>query len=132
MSIPDARVARFRDDLALQFGLPEEIVLDNRPEGTGKAMVDRSERPRVRLRLIEPGRPVLTAFVESFDGTVRDERLDPHRFRSHRHAREEIDRWRHRSNAERPRSALGHYPQRRSRPKPPRQRLSALAVSTLS
>ena len=35
--IPGARVARFLDDLALRFGLPEEITLDNEPKGTSKA-----------------------------------------------------------------------------------------------
>ena len=34
VSIPGARVARFLDDVALRVGLPEEIILDNGPEGT--------------------------------------------------------------------------------------------------
>ncbi len=75
VSIPGARVARFLDDLALRFGLPEEIVLDNGPEGTSKAMFDWSERTGVRLRFIEPGKPVQNAFVESFNGKFRDECL---------------------------------------------------------
>ena len=58
VSIPDARVARFFDDLILRFGLPEEIILNNGPEGTIKAMFDWSERTSVRLRFIEPGKPV--------------------------------------------------------------------------
>ncbi|MEM9048553.1 MAG: transposase family protein [Pseudomonadota bacterium] len=32
VSIPGARVARFLDQLALRFGLPEEIILDNGPQ----------------------------------------------------------------------------------------------------
>ena len=54
VSIPGARVARFLDDLALRNGLPEEIILDNGPEGTSKAMFDWSQRTGVRLRFIEP------------------------------------------------------------------------------
>ncbi|MEL6451612.1 MAG: IS3 family transposase [Pseudomonadota bacterium] len=38
VSIPGARVARFLDDLAQRVGLPEEIIRDNGPEGTSKAM----------------------------------------------------------------------------------------------
>jgi putative transposase len=60
LSISGARMARFLDELALRFGLPEEIVLDNGPEGTSKAMLNWSERTGVRLRFIEPGKPVET------------------------------------------------------------------------
>jgi putative transposase len=108
VSISGARVARYLDDLALLHGLPEEIVLDNGPEGTSRAMFDWSERTGVRLRFIEPGKPVQNAFVESLNGKLRDECLNLHWFRSLRHAREEIERWRHHYNTERPHSALGY------------------------
>ena len=85
VSISGARVARHLDDLALLHGLPEEIVLDNGPEGTSRAMFDWSERTGVRLRFIEPGKPVQNAFVESLNGKLRDECLNLHWFRSLRH-----------------------------------------------
>jgi putative transposase len=108
VSISGARVARYLDDLALLHGLPEEIILDNGPEGTSRAMFDWSERTGVRLRFIEPGKPVQNAFVESLNGKLRDECLNLHWFRSLRHAREEIERWRRHYNTERPHSALGY------------------------
>ena len=40
VSITGARLARYLDDLALLHGLPEEIILDNGPEGTSRAMFD--------------------------------------------------------------------------------------------
>ena len=89
-------------------GLPEEIVLDNGPEGTSRAMFDWSERTGVRLRFIEPGKPVQNAFVESFNGKLRDECLNLHWFRSLHHARVEIAAWRHHYNTVRPHSALGY------------------------
>ena len=98
VSISGARVARHLDDLALLHGLPEEIVLDNGPEGTSRAMFDWSERTGVRLRFIEPGKPVQNAFVESLHGKLRDECVNQHWFRSLRHAREEIERWRQHYN----------------------------------
>ncbi len=70
--------------------------------------VDWSERTGVRLRFIEPGKPVQNAFVESLNGKLRDECLNLHWFRSLRHAREEIERWRCHYNTERPHSALGY------------------------
>ncbi len=91
VSISGARVARYLDDLALLHGLPEEIVIDNGPEGTSRAMFEWSERSGVRLRFIEPGKPVQNAFVESLNGKLRDECLNLHWFRSLRHARRSND-----------------------------------------
>jgi len=108
LSISGARVARYLDELGERLGLPEEIVLDNGPEGTSRAMFDWSERTGVRLRFIEPGKPVQNAFVESFNGKLRDECLNLHWFRSLRHARDEIGAWRRHYNVERPHSALGY------------------------
>jgi putative transposase len=87
LSISRARVARYLDELAGHLGLPGEIVLDNGPEGTSRGF-GWSERTGVRLRFIEPGKPVQNAFVESFNGKLRDERLNLHWFRSLRHARD--------------------------------------------
>jgi putative transposase len=71
-------------------------------------MFDWSERTGVRLRFIEPGKPVQNAYVESFNGKFRDECLNLHWFRSLRHVREDIGRWRHHYNTQRPHSALGY------------------------
>jgi putative transposase len=49
---------------------------------------------------------VQNAFVESFNGRMRDECLNLHWFRSLRHARDEITEWRHHYNVKRPHSAL--------------------------
>jgi putative transposase len=108
VSISGARLARFLDELAWRQGLPEEIVLDNGPEGTSQAMFAWSERTGVRLRFIEPGKPVQNAFVESFNGRLRDECLNQHWFRSLGHARAEIGAWRQHYNTSRPHSALGY------------------------
>ncbi len=132
VSISGARVARFLDDLALRFGLLEEIILDNGPEGTSKAMFDWSEPTRIRLRFIEPGKPVQNAFVESFNGKFRDECLNLHWCQSLRHAREEISRWRHHYNTVRPHSALGYLSPTEFLTKTTAQALETLAVSTLS
>lgn len=108
VSIPGARLARFLDELGQRHGLPEEIILDNGPEGTSRAMFEWSERTGVVLRFIEPGKPVQNAFVESFNGRFRDECLNQHWFRSIRDARERIEAWRRHYNTERPHSALGY------------------------
>lgn len=108
LSISGARLARYLDDLALLVGLPEEIVLDNGPEGTSRAMFEWSEKTNVRLRFIEPGKPVQNAFVGSFNSRFRDECLNQHWFKSLRHARQIITEWRNHYNTQRPHSALGY------------------------
>lgn len=93
-------------------------------------MFDWSERTGVRLRFIEPGKPVQNAFVESLNGKLRDERLNLHWFQSLRHAREEIAAWRNHDNTEPPHSALGYLSPRAFlslSPAPPLEPLTASA-----
>ena len=47
------------------------------------------------------------AYIESFNGRLRDECLNEHWFPSLLHARSEIERWRREYNEERPKKGLG-------------------------
>ena len=64
-------------------------------------------RNGVALRLIEPGKPNQNAYVESFNGRLRDECLNEHWFTSLAHARAVIETWRREYNEERPKRVLG-------------------------
>jgi putative transposase len=108
-SISGLRVARVLDRVIAGRGAqPEEIVLDNGPELTGKALDQWAYARGVRLRFIEPGKPVQNAFIESFNGRLRDECLNEHWFTSLRDARQKIEAWRLEYNRERPHSSLGN------------------------
>ena len=61
---------------------------------------------RVTLRLIEPGKPNQNAYIESFNGRLRDECLNEHWFVSLAHAQTVIEAWRREYNEERPKKAL--------------------------
>jgi putative transposase len=76
-AIGGARVVRLLDELACRHGRPEEIVMDNGPELTGRALFAWSARTGVRLPFIQPGKPIQNASVESFIGRLRDECLKP-------------------------------------------------------
>lgn len=104
-SISGLRLARFLDELA-EF--PGEIVMDNGPELTSKALFLWSEQTGVRLRFIDPGKPIQNAFVESFNGRFRDSCLNEHWFVSLADARETIEKWRQHYNRERPHSGLDY------------------------
>jgi putative transposase len=61
-------------------------------------------------RTIAPGKPTQNAFVESFNGRLRDELLNETLFGDLRHARTAIRAWREDYNTCRPHSALGNVP----------------------
>ena len=63
-------------------------------EFTGKALDRWAYEHRVHLAFIEPGKPVQNAFVESFNGTCRDECLNENWFLSLADARTIIENWR--------------------------------------
>ena len=100
-------VTRVLDRLALSRGLPMVIRSDNGKEFCGKAMVAWAHERGVQLRLIEPGKPNQNAYIESFNGRLRDECLNEHWFPSLLHARTQIESWRRDYNEERPKKALG-------------------------
>ena len=61
----------------------------------------------VTLRLTEPGKPNQNAYIESFNGRLRDECLNEHWFLNLAHAQVLIEAWRREYNEERPKKALG-------------------------
>ncbi len=65
---------------------------------------------KVEIAFSRPGKPTDNAFVESFNGTLRDECLNVHWFTSLADAREQIERWRVEYNESRPHRALGEVP----------------------
>ena len=106
-SIGSEHLTRLLDEICAQRGKPSIIRSDNGPEFTGKAMLNWAHRNSIALKLIEPGKPNQNAYVESFNGRLRDECLNEHWFVSLAHARAEIERWRKEYNEERPKKSLG-------------------------
>lgn len=106
-SISGQMLTRVLDRLALTRGLPKVIRTDNGKEFCGKAMVIWAHQQGVDLRLIEPGKPNQNAYVESFNGRLRDECLNEHWFTNLLQARTVIETWRREYNEERPKKALG-------------------------
>ena len=104
------QLTRLLDGICAQRGKPAIMRTDNGKEFTGRAMLTWAHRNQVALRLIEPGKPNQNAYVESFNGRLRDECLNEHWFTSLAHARAEIERWRREYNEERPKKSLGGLP----------------------
>jgi putative transposase len=84
-------VVRVLERLRELRGVPEEIVSDNGPEFTGRALDEWAYRHGVKLHFIEPGKPTQNAYIESFNGKLRDECLNANYFLSLDDARRKIE-----------------------------------------
>ena len=106
-SLPGLRVARVLDRLGSAEGLPARITVDNGPEFAGSALDAWAYQHGVQLDFIAPGKPVQNAYIESFNGRLRDECLNQHWFFSLADARQIVEAWRLDYNQARPHSSLG-------------------------
>ena len=64
----------------------------------------------MKLDFIRPGKPVENAFIESFNGRLRDEGLNTQVFACLEDACQKLEAGRVDYNLHRPHSALGHLP----------------------
>jgi putative transposase len=122
-SISGARVARELDALVRIYGKPACIVSDNRcpagdlsktnlPRGgtefTSKAILKWANDNKVEWHYIDPGKPQQNGYIESFNGSLRDECLNEEIFDSLADARRILGLWRYDYNNVRPHSSLGN------------------------
>jgi putative transposase len=107
ISLSGRRVARELDLLIARRGRPRTIVSDNGTELTSNAILGWAEQTRVGWHYIAPGKPMQNAFVESFNGRLRDEFLNETLFTSLPQARLALEDWRRDYNNIRPHSGIG-------------------------
>lgn len=93
-SIPALYVTRVLDQVKAERGLPKVIRADNGPEFAGRTMQTWAAKNGVELHFIQPGKPVQSAYTESFNSRFRDECLSQHWFASLSHMRSVVDNWR--------------------------------------
>jgi len=105
-SLGARRVIQVLERLAEIRGLPEVITTDNGPEFTSKVLDEWAYRKGVKLNFIRPGKPIENAYVESFNGRLRDECLNGNWFLNLSHAKEVIETWRLDYNEGRPHTSL--------------------------
>jgi putative transposase len=107
VSLSGHRVARELDRLIAQRGKPRSIISDNGTELTSNAIVSWTAETDVDWHYIEPGKPAQNAFIESFNGRLRDEFLNETLFTSLMHTRLALEDWRRDYNTVRPHSRIG-------------------------
>jgi putative transposase len=107
-SIDADRVVATLDRLALERGAPDYVRFDNGPEFVAAAVADWCRFNGVGSVFIDPGSPWQNAWIESFNGRLRDEFLNGWSFDSLLEAQVLIEDWRIDYNNNRPHSAHGH------------------------
>ena len=107
-SISGARVARELDALVRVYGKPACIVSDNGTEFTSRAILKWAGDNDVDWHYIDPGKPQQNAFIESFNGSLRDELLNEELFDTLDDARRKLALWRYDYNHVRPHSSLSN------------------------
>jgi putative transposase len=107
-SIKAEQVVAVVERLKAAYGTtPQLIKVDNGSEFISKALDKWAYDNKVTLDFSRPGKPTDNPYIESFNGSFRDECLNVHWFLSLEDAREKIEAWRHEYNTFRPHSSLG-------------------------
>jgi putative transposase len=102
-----AGVSQVLDRILGEGPSPRSITVDHGTEFQSRALEDWAYRRGVQLDFIRPGKPVENAFIESFNGRLRDECLNLHQFASVTEAQTILEAWRCDYNQQRPHSSLG-------------------------
>ncbi len=106
-SLKEEDVVAVMTCLQQELGLvPERTQVDNESKFIRKALDRWAYDQHVTLDFSRPGKPTNNAYMESFNGSFRDECLNVHWFLSLTDAQEKIEQWRQEYNGFRPHSSL--------------------------
>ena len=104
-SIDADGVVRCLDRLALQRGAPRYLRFDHGPEFIAYAVADWCRFNGTDTVFIDPGSPWQNAWIESFNGRLRDEFLNGQQFETLLETKVLLEDWRIDYNMNRPHSA---------------------------
>jgi len=118
-------VAAILDEVTQRRGRPKTIRVDNGPEFISKSLDLWAYWNQIKLDFSRPGKPTDNAYIESFNGKLREECLNQHWFLSIKDAQAKLEAWRLDYNQRRPHSSLGNlspveYASAQARQKGPR------------
>jgi putative transposase len=106
-SIPGEGVKRALEEVIEWRGKPDEIRTDNGPEFISAVLEQFCESNNIRLKHIQPGKPVQNAFIERFNRTFREDVLDAYIFKNVNELIEIKEEWMKDYNENYPHQSLG-------------------------
>lgn len=95
--------------LAAQRQAPKYLFVDNGSEFSGRLLDLWAYHCQARIDFSRPGKPTDNCFVETFNGSLRDECLNVHWFETIEDAKAIIEAWRRDYNETRPHMALNDF-----------------------
>lgn len=101
-------VAKVLSKLAAERGAPKRIYCDNGSEFAGRLVDLWAYANQVTLEFSRPGKPTDNAYIESFNGSLRDECLNVHWFDDLTDAKEKMQAWQRDYNESRPHRSLNN------------------------
>ena len=107
-SLTGKKVSRALERVSKQRPMPQVIRVDNGSEFAGRDMDAWAFWKKVKLDFIRPGKPIENAYIESFNGRLREECLNDQLFLSIEDAQHKLEAWRIDYNEVRPHSSLGN------------------------
>jgi len=107
-SIKGSDVVNVLNNIVEERDPPKYIHCDNGSEFTSRAMDQWAWFKGVRLDFSRPGKPTDNAYIESFNGRVRQECLNLHWFTTMDEVETELNLWKLDYNMERPHSSLNN------------------------
>ncbi len=105
-SLTAPKVVEYLDRQKQLRGLPKSITIDNGPEFISKALDAWAYSNGVKLQFIRPGKPTENAFIESFNGRLRDEFLNVDVFETLGEVRDKLEAWKYDYNTARPHGSI--------------------------
>ncbi len=99
-------VIRVLGAIAAKRGAPRRIYCDNGSEFAGRLVDLWAYANKVTLEFSRPGKPTDNAYIESFNGSLRDECLNVHWFEDLTDAREKMQAWQRDYDESRPHRSL--------------------------
>ena len=106
-SLGGQRLVHTMTRISVDRKLPIEFGLDQGPEFTSTCFLRWAKEKGIGVSYCSPGNKNENAFIESFNGRLRDECLNMNWFSTLSEARQIIEHWRVKYNTERPHSSLG-------------------------
>ena len=107
-SLAGSHVVKSLEEIRRNRSLPQVITIDNGSEFISRKLDAWAYYYGVKLDFIRPGKPVENAFVESFNGRLRDECLNTNIFNSLSDVQEKLESWLKDYNVTRPHSGIGN------------------------
>ena len=106
--LPSKRITRCLDQLAIKYGYPQRIRVDNGLENISRHFQQWAKIQGIEIQYIQPGKPAQNAFIERFNRTYREAVLDRYLFRNIQEIQNITNNWLKHYNEERPHEALNN------------------------